>query len=61
MGQVQDLLGHSFQFPRLVMVGEQSSGKTSVIEAIIGAGDNRLFPLPPPNPAPVLEPSKAFP
>jgi GTP-binding protein EngB required for normal cell division len=35
--EVQDILGTSLAFSRICMVGEQSAGKTSVLETIIGA------------------------
>ena len=35
--RVQEIFGTSFDFSRVVMCGDQSSGKTSVLEALIGA------------------------
>eukprot|EP00658_Telonema_sp_P-2_P084538 TRINITY_DN9408_c0_g1_i2.p1 TRINITY_DN9408_c0_g1~~TRINITY_DN9408_c0_g1_i2.p1 ORF type:complete len:216 (+),score=58.52 TRINITY_DN9408_c0_g1_i2:79-648(+) len=37
MHKVQSIVGHSFQMSRIVMVGDQSSGKTSVVESLVGA------------------------
>eukprot|EP00656_Telonema_subtile_P008933 TRINITY_DN14176_c0_g2_i1.p1 TRINITY_DN14176_c0_g2~~TRINITY_DN14176_c0_g2_i1.p1 ORF type:complete len:502 (+),score=159.20 TRINITY_DN14176_c0_g2_i1:83-1588(+) len=35
--RVQTIVGHSFKMARVVMVGDQSSGKTSVVESLVGA------------------------